>query len=53
MKRILALLLCVAMITTFMPTMAFAEGGETANGSENIAKIGDVEYSTLQAAVTK
>ena len=45
MKKLLASLLCVAMIVCFMPTMAFAAEGET------VAKIGEATYTTLQEAI--
>ena len=43
-QRILAILLSLTMMVTLVPT-AMAEG-ETA-----VAKVGDVEYETLQAAI--
>ena len=43
-QRILAILLSLTMMFTLVPT-AMAEG-ETA-----VAKVGDVEYETLQAAI--
>lgn len=43
-KRALAGLLVVLMVVLMMPVMAFADG-------EKVAKIGDTEFDTLQAAV--
>ena len=50
-QRILAILLSLTMIFTLVPT-AMAEG-ETAEAPAvtKVAKVGDVEYATLQAAV--
>ncbi len=42
-KKILAGLLCVAMILSLLPVVAFADG--------NVAKIGTTEYATLAAAI--
>ena len=44
-RKFLSILLTLAMALTLLPTAAMAEG-ETA-----VAKVGDVEYATLQAAV--
>ena len=46
MKKLFAILMSVLMIACFMPTMAFADG-ETAA----VAKIGETQYETLQAAI--
>ena len=43
-KRLLALALCVLMIMTLLPVGAFA--------ADPVAKIGDVEYASLEAAFT-
>ena len=55
MKKLLASLLCVAMIVCFMPTMAFAAEDGSGTGEETsatkVAKVGETEYATLQEAV--
>ncbi|MCQ2420803.1 MAG: hypothetical protein MJ118_06680, partial [Clostridia bacterium] len=43
-KRLVAVLLCVCMVLTLLPVIAFAEG-------EAVAKIGETAYSTLADAV--
>ncbi len=49
-KKLLSLLLSVLMCVSLIPTVAFATTaeGETAT----VAKIGDTEYDTLEAAIT-
>lgn len=49
-KKLLSLLLSVLMCLSLIPTVAFATiaEGETAT----VAKIGDTEYDTLEAAIT-
>ncbi len=53
MKKLFVSLLCVVMIVTFMPSMAFADAGADGNdaGDTCVAKIGDKEYSSLGDAV--
>lgn len=46
-KRISALILAFCMVLALMPATALAEG------TGNVAKIGDTEYDTLQAAVER
>ena len=43
MKKLLASLLCVAMIVCFMPTMAFAE-------TEAVAQVGETTYNSFREA---
>lgn len=45
-RKLLSVLLTLAMALTLLPVSAMAEG-ETAN----VAKVGETEYATLQAAV--
>lgn len=49
-KKLLSLMLSVLMCLSLIPTVAFATTaeGETAT----VAKIGDTEYDTLEAAIT-
>lgn len=49
-KRLLSAFLAVMMVLTMAPVAFAADGGE-ADSSTAVAKIGDVEYPTLQAAV--
>ena len=44
MKKVLTLILCLAMTLTMMPSMVFA-------GDNTVAKIGDKEYTSLQTAI--
>ncbi len=45
-KRILAMLMCLVMVLSLLPPSAFA-----AETPENVAKIGNTEYTSLQEAV--
>ena len=49
-RRLLSAFLAVMMVLTMAPVAFAADGGE-AGSSTAVAKIGDVEYPTLQAAV--
>lgn len=49
-RRLLSAFLAVMMVLTMAPVAFAADGGE-ADSSTAVAKIGDEEYSTLQAAV--
>lgn len=48
-KKILSLLLSVLMCLSLMPLSAFADGETTSN----VAKIGNVEYNTLEEAIAE
>ncbi len=62
MKKILVSLLCVAMMVTFMPSMAFADSiaitessttelqNDSNGGNNDVAQVGENKYSTLQEA---
>lgn len=43
-KKVLSILLCLVLMAGILPVSALADGG-------NVAKIGDTEYATLDAAV--
>lgn len=45
MKKIISIALALLMVAVMLPVMAMAEGA-------NVAKIGDTEYATLEAAFT-
>ena len=47
-KRLSSVLLCLCMVLTLLPISALATG----EPATNVAKIGDTEYATLDAAVT-
>lgn len=50
-RKFLSVVLCVCMMLTMAP-FAFAAGDDTTNSSSvAVAKIGDVEYSSLESAV--
>lgn len=55
--KLLSILLCLAMALSLLPTAALAEGEEgtaTPTGetvTANVAKVGETEYATLEAAV--
>lgn len=49
MKKLLVMLMCVAMVLSMMPAVAFG-ATETEAASTAVAKIGDVEYATLNEA---
>ena len=49
MKKLFAALMCVAMVTCYMPAMAFAD----ANENTVVAKIGETTYTSLQTAVNE
>ena len=58
MKKLLAIVISMAMIVAMMPVGVFADGGTSEEGSsgetpvtEKVAKIGDEQYETLEAAV--
>ena len=58
MKKLLAIVISMAMLVAMMPMGVFADGGtpeESPSGetpvTEKVAKIGDIEYETLTAAV--
>lgn len=46
MRKFLITMMCIIMVVCFMPTVAMAREGE-----EKVAKIGNIEYATLQEAV--
>ena len=48
MKKLFAILMSVLMIACFMPTMAFADGGEE---TTYVAQVGKTQYKTLQEAI--
>jgi len=50
MRKFIAKILCVAMIFSMTPTMAFAGGGDDPEPPEYAAQIGDKYYSTFEAA---
>ena len=45
-KRILALIICFAMVLSSFGTIALADG------STNVAKVGDIEYATIDEAIS-
>lgn len=49
-RKLLSVVLCVCMMMTMAP-LAFAEGESIGAQESVVAKIGDQEYSTLQAAI--
>ena len=58
MKKLLAIVISMAMLVAMMPMGVFADGETSGDGSsggtpvtEKVAKIGDREYETLEAAV--
>ena len=58
MKKLLAIVISMAMLVAMMPMGVFADGGTSEEGSsgetpvtEKVAKIGDTEYETLAKAV--
>ena len=57
-RKLLSVFLSLAMVLTMMPVFAMADetsgggaSGEEASSTEGVAKIGDVTYQTLNAAV--
>lgn len=51
MKKAVVVLMSLIMVMCYMPMMAFAaEGGSTPSNATNVAKIGEREYATLEAA---
>jgi len=50
MRKFIAKILCVAMIFSMTPTMAFAVGGDDPEPSEYAAQIGDNYYNTFAGA---
>lgn len=53
MKKLFTILLSLAMLVCFMPTMAFGAGVGGTEAVTNEASIGAIEYATLQEAVDK
>lgn len=51
-KRVLSIVLAVAMIVGLFPIAAFAEGGDGTTATIYVAKVDGKEYETLEAAVT-
>ena len=52
MRKFIAKILCIAMIFSMTPTMAFAVGGDDPEPSEYAAQIGDNYYNTFVGALT-
>jgi len=50
MRKFIAKILCIAMIFSMTPTMAFAVGGDDPEPTEYAAQIGDTNYSTFEGA---
>lgn len=51
-KRVLSIVLAVAMIVGLFPIAAFADEGDVTSATINEAKVGETEYATLEEAVT-
>ena len=51
-KRVLSIVLAVAMIVGLFPIAAFAEGGDGTTATIYVAKVNGKEYETLEEAVT-
>ena len=51
MKKLLTSLLCVMMIVCFMPSMAWADSDAAEETGTVVAKIGDAQFTSLQAAI--